>query len=109
MRLSSMVFALVAAGAAIPALAQSLTATPTRASARGEPVPVIVTGDRLICRPVSRTGTRLAVSARCLSRDEWVRARGSVATHQYRSIEEATQALAVIGRASTTGCGSTPP
>jgi hypothetical protein len=93
--------------AAIPALAQE--PAPTTAAHPAGAARVIVTGDRLICRRVSRTGTRLSLGTRCLSRDEWMRARGSAPTREYSSLDAAAQALAVLGNASTTGCGLTPP
>ncbi len=69
----------------------SAAAAPQQAPARSPDV--IVRAPELICRPVTRTGTRIGVSAVCRTREQWAQARPG----QYSTIDDAQAKLEVIG------------
>jgi hypothetical protein len=58
--------------------------------------------ERLVCRPVTRTATRINLGAICRSREAWAANAGSMAVRSYRDVEHAADRLATI----THPCGT---
>lgn len=72
----------------------SAAAPPPRPANAG---PEILVRGELICRPVTRTGTRIGASAVCRTRAQWE----SIRPGQYTTLDDAEAKLEVIG----TPCG----
>ena len=58
--------------------------------------------ERLVCRPVTRTATRINLSAICRTREAWAANGGSMAVRSYHDMEHAADRLATI----THPCGT---
>ena len=68
----------------------------------GQPEVTVEGPERLVCRPVARTGTRLNLSADCRTRAQWAEnrdiPRGSLAARSYRDVEHLSDRLGIITR-----------
>jgi hypothetical protein len=75
----------------------SQAAAPPAADAVEPPIKVVAPPlQRLVCRPVTRTATRINLSAICRSRESWAANSGSMAVRSYRDLEHAADRLATI-------------
>lgn len=62
-----------------------------------EPPIKVVAPHRLVCRPVTRTATRINLSADCRTREQWAANTGGAAgTRSYWDIDHAADRLATI-------------
>ena len=88
---------------AIAFIAASLLAQQPSAPGNTSGDVVVRAPERLVCRPVTRTGTRTRASAVCRTRAEWEATRNDDAAGSYSSIEAASAKLSVIGDSCTPG------
>lgn len=88
---------------ALDAAAANQTATQPAAEAAEPPIKVVGQPlQRLVCRPVTRTATRINLSAVCRTREAWAANSGSMAVRSYRDLDHAADRLATI----THPCGT---
>jgi len=100
------IFLLIAAPFAIPAASAQARAIAQETATTGQD-PITVTGDdRLICRRVTRTATRMGTGRICRTMAQWRReAPGSAAANDPNgSIEGAADTLTTSGEKVSTGC-----
>lgn len=92
-------------GLAIVLLLASGSAIAHQPSARGNTGGEVIVRapERLVCRPVIRTGTRMRTSAVCRTRTEWVSEQGRAGDGSYWTIEEASAKLSIISDSCTPG------
>jgi hypothetical protein len=100
MRKLAILSLLAAAPVAAPGTAQA------QSSANGPDI--TVTGDnRIVCRRVTRTATRMRVGRVCRTQSEWARApqeRNATPTNPNETIDGASDTLEMYGEKVSTGC-----
>lgn len=68
----------------------------------GPPEVTVEAPERMVCRPITRTGTRLNLSADCRTRAQWAEnsnvPRGPLAARSYRDVEHLSDRLQIITR-----------
>jgi hypothetical protein len=83
--------------------APAVSSSQPPADAVEPPIKVVAPAlERLVCRPVTRTATRINLSAVCRTREAWAANGGSMAVRSYRDLEHLADRLATI----THPCGT---